>query len=70
MPNSEKFIRDKKAYIIEEEIDEMYAEHFKKMKTMKFKNETESNEYSINFYNKVKEYVEKRKKELGISTQK
>lgn len=69
MPNSEKLIYDKKLIMIEEEVDKMYSEHFKKMETMKFKTETESNEYSINFYNSVREYIDKRKKELGISTQ-
>ena len=42
-----------KIKIIEEEVDKMYSEYFKKIEKVEFKTETESNEYSINFYNKI-----------------
>lgn len=60
---------DKEKYeIIKKEIDELYIKQFEDERKQNFISELEAIKYTRKQDKEIKEFVEKRKKELGIST--
>lgn len=64
---------DKEKYeLLQSEINKKYDEYFEEEQNQHFKDEFECIKFSEKFHKELKEFIEKRKKELGIkdSTQK
>ncbi len=60
--------KEEKEKILMEEIDKKYSEHFKKEMKMEFKDEDESNEFCDKFHKDLREFLKRRKKELGLES--